>query len=93
MNKLLIICCIISLSACSKFGQKSTYTIDGNLSAKDSSVIYLKSYQTVEPTLDSTFIVNGKFTFEGKLSAAAQFFFVYQKERRNKPKIELCIRK
>ena len=91
MNRIVIICCIISLSACSKFGQKSTYTIDGNLSANDSSVIYLKSYQTAEPTLDSTYIVNGKFKFEGKLSAAAQFFLYTKKNEETNQRLSFVL--
>ena len=91
MNRIVIICCIISLSACSRFGQKSTYSIDGNLSAKDSSVVYLKSYQTAEPTLDSTFIINGKFKFEGKLSAAAQFFLYTKKNEETNQRLSFVL--
>ena len=51
----------------------------------------MKSYQTVEPTLDSAFIVNGKFTFEGKLSAAAQFFLYTKKNEETNQRLSFVL--
>lgn len=91
MKKILFVLGVISLTACGKFGQKSSYEINGSLVSKDSTIVYLKSYQTEEPRLDSAFIVDGKFNFKGKLNAPAQFFLYTQKNEAENQRLSFVL--
>ena len=62
-----ILCLMIFLSSCEKT-RKNDFLIEANITGvKDSTKVYLFNVNTYKD-LDSTIIVNNKFSFKGKLN-------------------------
>ncbi len=63
---------IFLITGCTSSNTTDNYTLKGTVNGKNEGVIYLSSFdiKTFTSTTDSARIVNGKFTFTGKLTSA-----------------------